>query len=107
MLNEGGRRLNVAAREPVSCGRVRQHCSEELDSLKTTRFSSPLQHGMVSMHAISMPAVSQTCSFWSRAVPASTLPPNISTKIRDENRFSIANRLSTKQIAKERYLAKP
>ena len=52
---------------------------------------------MVSMPGIpSMPAIWQTCSSWSRVVTAITLPPITSARIKDENRFSIALKLSTK-----------
>jgi hypothetical protein len=77
---------------------VKQHCSGEPDSLETDCVSCFLQQGMVSMPGIiSMPAIWQRCSSWSRPVPASTLPPITSARIRDENRFSIA-KLSIVQI---------
>ena len=40
---------------------------------------------------ISIPAILQTCSLLGRTVPANTLLPITSARIRDENRFSIAN----------------
>jgi hypothetical protein len=68
-----------------------QHCSLEPDSLSTDALGFFLQHGMVSIPAIaSMPAIWQICSSRRRAVAAITLPPSISARIRDENRFSMA-----------------
>src|SRR5688572_2308846 len=53
------------------------------------RLSCSLEHAVVSIEG-AVPAISQKCSPWRVAVPASALPPSKRTRIRDENRFSIA-----------------
>ena len=87
--------MKVVPLEPVSWGMEKQHCSVEPDSLSTEAVGFFLQQGMVSIPAIaSMPAIWQICSSWSRVVPAITLLPISSARIKDENRFSIAVNLN-------------
>ena len=70
------------------------------------RLSCSLEHEVVSIEG-AVPDISQKCSPWRVAVPASALPPSSSAKIRDENRFSIAGaNLSTKP-AEDTPWAKP